>query len=171
MVDFATFCASRGITTLPLASFKRQQIQHFILRCCRCTFSQGAHDGILFFRERCQKGATQNRDESFNGLVWQLCPKTGFESAATAKTAVSLAVVWLNDGGKWHMSSKKWACPLVFSHTARVIKLLDHGRSAHAAGTTSEKGKRSRKKCRRIRKGIQDQNEEEEGVMYEAGGF
>ena len=56
-------------------------------------------------------------------------------------------------------------------HMTRLIKLLDRERQAHAARKKSEDGKRSRKKRRRIRKGIQDEQQEEEGVTYEAGGF
>ena len=121
--------------------------------------------------ERCQKGATQNRNEAFNGLVWQLCPKTGFASAPTVQMCVYLAVAWFNDGG---VAVKRvldeMGLPTGY-HTTRLIKLLDRERQAHAARKKSEEGKRSRKKRRRIRKGIQDEQQEEEGLTYEAGGF
>ena len=37
-------------------------------------------------------------NESFNGMVWRLCPKEGFAIAETVETAVALRVVRLNDG-------------------------------------------------------------------------
>ena len=121
--------------------------------------------------ERCLKGATQNPNETFNGLVWQLCPKTGFASAATVETTVSLAVAWFNDGGVAVARVLEEMGLPIDCHSARVIKILDHDRSAHAVRKRSEEGKKSRKKRRRISKGIQDKDEDEEGVMYEAGGF
>ena len=54
---------------------------------------------------------------------------------------------------------------------ARILKSLDKERSSFSARKRSEEVKKSRKTRRRVRKGIQDQNEAVEGVMYEAGGF
>ena len=48
--------------------------------------------------EKCTRQATQNANESFNGMVWHLCPKEGFASKETVETAVALSVVRFNDG-------------------------------------------------------------------------
>ena len=48
--------------------------------------------------EKCTRQATQNANESFNGMVWHLCPKEGFASKETGETAVVLSVVRFNDG-------------------------------------------------------------------------
>jgi len=38
-------------------------------------FSRLTADSLL---DRCLQGLTQNQDESLNGLVWSICPKTRF---------------------------------------------------------------------------------------------
>ena len=43
-------------------------------------------------------GATQNQNESFNSLIWNLCPKTEFCSADIVEIATNLAVITFNSG-------------------------------------------------------------------------
>ena len=43
-------------------------------------------------------GATQNAKESFNGVLWLMCPKYIFASAAVVELSASLAVVRFNHG-------------------------------------------------------------------------
>lgn len=47
---------------------------------------------------RCEKGATQNRNECFNKLVWSYIPKTEFSGAGVVNTAVCLGVIHFNHG-------------------------------------------------------------------------
>ena len=48
--------------------------------------------------EKCLLGATQNRNESFNNLVWARAPKTEFVTRPTVDIAVSQAVIIFNSG-------------------------------------------------------------------------
>lgn len=48
--------------------------------------------------EKCLMGATQNRNESFNALVWARAPKTEFCSLASVQIATSLACITFNSG-------------------------------------------------------------------------
>ena len=121
--------------------------------------------------EKCLRGSTQNRNECFNGLIWQMCPKTTFASASTVNTATALAVAHFNDGaGSVGSLLEQMGLP-IGQHTARLLELLDLDRSYHAARKRSNQGRKSRKRRRRLRKGFNDLREEEEGVMYEPGGF
>ena len=48
--------------------------------------------------KRSTRGATQNRNECYNGLVWGMCPKEQFCGLAVVEIAASLAVLHFNDG-------------------------------------------------------------------------
>ena len=48
--------------------------------------------------EKCLLGATQNRNESFNSLIWARAPKTEYATRPTIEIAVSQAVLVFNSG-------------------------------------------------------------------------
>ena len=48
--------------------------------------------------KKCLIGATQNRNESLNNLIWARAPKTEFASLAAIEVAVSLAIANFNSG-------------------------------------------------------------------------
>ena len=48
--------------------------------------------------ERCVRGATQNVNEWYNGMLWRLCPKETFCGVETLQTAVHLATAIFNHG-------------------------------------------------------------------------
>ena len=43
--------------------------------------------------EKCMLGATQNQNESFNGIVWTRCPKTGFCGIEIVEIVAYLAAI------------------------------------------------------------------------------
>ena len=47
---------------------------------------------------RCLRGTTQNQNESFNGMIWSLCPETSFCGAEVVKISSYLAVCVFNQG-------------------------------------------------------------------------
>ena len=57
------------------------------------------------------------------------------------------------------------------SFTDGALRVLDQSHAYHAARKASEAEKRGRKRRRRVRKGLQDEELEAEGVQYEAGQF
>ena len=50
--------------------------------------------------KRCVSGLTQNQNESFNGSLWQRCPKERYFGAAAVKRALALSV------SAWNMGSQ-----------------------------------------------------------------
>lgn len=121
--------------------------------------------------QRCLCGATQNRNESLNGLIWQLCPKETFCGATTVETAAAMAVSLFNDGSvALRRILEEMQCPVgVF--TAASARSLDDERVYHAERKASNKEKSARKRRRRIRKGVEEEVLEAEGLTYEAGAF
>ena len=61
----------------------------------RSAFEALRNDVLL---ERCLKGAAQNRNESFNNIIWSKASKTEYCSLATIETAVSHATIIFNSG-------------------------------------------------------------------------
>ena len=47
----------------------------------------------LELSEKCLLGATQNQNESFNGIVWTRCPKTGFCGIEIVEIVAYLAAI------------------------------------------------------------------------------
>ena len=68
----------------------------------KCVFEALSNDSLLMSSLH---GRTQNRNESFNGLIWQRAPKTKHSALPTVEVASDLAVITFNDGeesiGRW----------------------------------------------------------------------
>ena len=121
--------------------------------------------------KKCLLGATQNRNESFNALVWARAPKTEFTTMPTIQIATGLACIVFNSGNK--------------SLTKVMEKLqLQPGPlcTAHLAGRDDFRTKRSlakeaevakqRKKSKRIEEvRVEEAHIEEEGPTYGRGAF
>ena len=119
--------------------------------------------------ERCLHGATQNRNECLNGLVWQMCPKTGICSAKVTEAAVALAVFTFNDGSS--ALGRLMTAMGMPEGEFTALAQLDEERQKDAERKRSIGAKSRRKKRRRVRMGIQEDKLDDEGVTYEAGGF
>ena len=48
--------------------------------------------------QKCLRGATQNRNKSFNGMLWSICPKTKFFGTSTVKLSAALMCCKFNHG-------------------------------------------------------------------------
>ena len=120
---------------------------------------------------RCLLGATQNRNESFNSLIWARCSKTDFSGTSIVQIATSLAVMVFNGGSQslTQVMDKIGveAGPLCRAHLAS----RDRAHVRAASYVVSEEVKQRRKSKRRWKKGAEEAHVEEEGVTYEAGGF
>ena len=75
--------------------------------------------------QRFLQGATQNRNECLNGLIWQYCPKETWCGASTVETAAALAVAWFNDGADSVQELYRTMSLPVGTHTARVLAALN----------------------------------------------
>lgn len=121
--------------------------------------------------QRCARSATQNVNESLNGMIWMLCPKESFCSKTTVETAVHLAVLLFNDGhAKLGDVLSTMGCSQSPS-AAAFLQKFDAARDYHARRKSSDEQKSARKKRRAIKKGFVDKAQETEGVTYCAGGF
>ncbi len=120
---------------------------------------------------RCLLGATQNRNESFNSLIWARCSKTGYCGTSSVLMATSLAVMVFNSG-KQSLTQVMdrvgvEAGPLCVSHFAAQ----DKARIKKSQYDATTQTKKRRKYRRRAKKGVEETHLDEEGVTYDAGGF
>lgn len=121
--------------------------------------------------EKCLLGATQNRNESFNSLIWARCPKTGFSGLATIQIAVSHSVIVFNSG-KMALTSvldglNIDAGPLCLSY----LRSQDTMRLKKAEAREKAVAKKKRQSVRREKAVAEEACIEGEGVTYKAGGF
>ena len=121
--------------------------------------------------ERCLIGSTQNANESFNAVIWGICPKERFCGVDVVSLACSLAVCIFNHGSITLCDVLKEADCLAGQYTRSALEMEDCKRTHKAERKSSEKENESRKKRRRRRKGWEDTSMEKEGVTYEAGVF
>lgn len=121
--------------------------------------------------QRCLRGATQNQNECWNGIIWQLCPKVSFSGAGTVDMAAAFATIWFNDGAvAVQRILEEMAIP-AGTFTLAALRRMDGSRSYHAKRKATEAEKSSRKRRRRVRKGVEDAELQVEGVQYQAGQF
>ena len=121
--------------------------------------------------ERCLMGATQNSNESFNAIVWSMCPKEGFCGVEVVQIATGLAVCTFNfEAVSMPEILHEYACVRgVLTSTAAEREDVQRVRKADRKASPAEK--ESRKKRRRHRKGWEEATIEAKGPEYEAGAF
>ena len=116
-------------------------------------------------------GATQNRNECFNTLVWAHAPKTEYVTRHTIEDAVSHAFLVFNSGRQAIASVMERLCskagPLCISH----LVSQDVYRTKRPQTRESEVAKRRRKSKQVVEKLVEAVRVEAEGTTYEAGGF
>ena len=121
--------------------------------------------------ERCLRGATQNANESFNGLVWGFCPKESFCGVSTVETSTFLAVIIFNHGAATLSSVLDELGCTYTTHTTAGLESIDAERLYHSRRKSTQGQKKSRKRRRAVRKGLADKDAEKEGEVYGAGAF
>ena len=83
--------AAGTLNTLKHANILPQAIMEEV----RPIFKDLARTELL---RKCERGYTQNSNESINNLVWKYCPKEKHHGLVTVETLVAIAVCIFNDG-------------------------------------------------------------------------
>lgn len=121
--------------------------------------------------KKCQLGATQNSNESFNKLVWSRCPKTEYCNLDTVKSAVGQSTIVFNSGRQALVKLMDElgipVGPLCVSHFAAK----DHNRVKRSQSKMDAVAKKRRQTKQRRDARVEQLHIAEEGTTYEAGGF
>ena len=124
--------------------------------------------------EKCLLGATQNRNESFNSLIWARAPKTEYATLSTIEVAVSQAVLVFNTGQQAPLPILEGLGvapgPICTSCTEYLAKKDQHRmKKAQFRETTLAKKRRISKRV--FDRRAEGAHIEEEGMAYGAGEF
>ena len=117
---------------------------------------------------KCLDGLSQNPNESFNNLIWTICPKNKYHGVQTVETAVGLSVIMYNDGMSGLFSvfeNLKLECG---TSAQSVFLNMDKLRFRKAEKRATEASLEARRARRKARLGIADS---EDGNAYSAGSW
>ena len=117
---------------------------------------------------KCLDGLSQNPNESFNNLIWTICPKNKYHGVQTVETAVGLSVIMYNDGMSGLFSvfeNLKLDCG---TSAQSVFLNMDKLRFRKAEKRATEASLEARRARRKARLGIADS---EDGNAYSAGSW
>lgn len=120
---------------------------------------------------RCLKGMTQNANESYNNLLWYICPKRGFAGGKVVKIAAYEAALAFNEGNMAKQRVLQLLKIVPGQHFEKSMKKLDLFRVRDAEKKALFETKEARRSRRMLRLQKNQQDEEVEGVTYAAGQF
>ena len=121
---------------------------------------------------KCLHGQTQNGNEALNNIIWKKCPKAIFVERPLLEMSVNSAILEYNEG-----STGVFKVFNIFKISPGICSLrLSRKRDTISVGgmvrKSSEKGKKRRKAIRKVKKGIVDnEKDNEKSESYVAGGF
>ncbi|GFU68604.1 uncharacterized protein TNCV_1125901 [Trichonephila clavipes] len=121
--------------------------------------------------KKCLQGKTQNPNESFNAILWQILPKEVFVEHQTLRLGAYIAVVQFNNGFQGLISILNEMGIVSGYYTIRGQKIFDNERIADSKRHSLRTAKTCRRKLRAIRKKRNIKIEEEEGITYKTGEF
>lgn len=121
--------------------------------------------------QKCLLGATQNRNESFNNLVWARAPKTEYVTRASVTIAVSQAVLVFNSGSQALLPILQCLEVHPSHFCIAYLKKRDDTRMKRAQKHESDLAKKRRKSKRLVDKTAEEMHIEQEGMTYGAGQF
>ncbi|GFW58754.1 uncharacterized protein TNCV_379371 [Trichonephila clavipes] len=121
--------------------------------------------------KKCLHGKTQNPNESFNAILWQILPKEVFVEHQTLRLGAYIAVVEFNNGFQGLISILNEMGIVSGYYTIRGQKIFDNERIEDSKRHSLPTAKTCRRKLRAIRKKRNIKIEEEEGITYKTGEF
>ena len=134
----------------------------------RPTFTTLSDSNLL---ERCVRGATQNRNESINSMVWARCPKNKHHGIKVVRCAVASAVCHFHSGASSRLRIMDRLSISGGKFTKMSSAKKDKRRVKKADRQATEKEKKHRQAIKQIKVMREEALREAEGVTYEAGGF
>lgn len=121
--------------------------------------------------QRCLKGKTQNANESFNNVLWSICPKRGFAGKTVVEIAAYEAALIYNKGCIGRMEVLSCMDIVPGKHCEESLRKCDERRVFNADKRATMETLESRRARRRLRLDQESHFEEIEGVTYAAGEF
>ena len=121
--------------------------------------------------EKCLHGKTQNQNESFNGTIWERLPKTKYVSFLQLQFGVYDAVANFNIGRKASVLIYEKLGLIPGYYTLKGCSTQNKKRLFHSGYKNKLLSKKRRKVIRGAAKKKEDVDVDNEGTLYEPGGF
>ena len=144
-------------------------IPEFIHDIIKSIFMKLSSDELL---SKCKHGQTQNGNEALNNMIWTKCQKAIFVERPLLEMSVNSAILEYNEGstGVFKVFDIFNISPVICS--VRLSRKRDRISVVGMARKSCEKGKKKRKHIRKVKKGIvDDEKDNEKSESYVAGGF
>ena len=116
-------------------------------------------------------GATQNRNECINSMVWVRCPKHKHHGVTVVRCAVASAVCHFHSGASSRLRIMERLSTPGGALTRLASNAKDNKRKRKSDLQASEKEKKRRQGEQLLRTRREEALREAEGDMYDAGGF
>lgn len=139
-----------------------------VMDCIKKTFKDLSDPKLL---KRCLGGRTQNPNESFNSLVWKMCPKTSGSSKLIAEIAANEAVVAFNEGRKGRLQVMKTLGFSVGQNALEAASKVDELRIKEAEKAAEECSLEARRARYMLNNSKLEKIKAKEGIVYESGKF
>lgn len=120
---------------------------------------------------RCLGAFTQNANESFNSIIWQICPKMSGSGRKISEIAVSEAVILFNEGRKGRLSVMKKLGIEIGGYAAKAQIQADKKRVDIAEKRALSNTLEARRAKRRQKIANNSLTVKKEGCVYQPGGF
>ena len=121
--------------------------------------------------KKCLHGTTQNRNESFNNMIWERIPKVTYVSLNLFRLGVHDAVAHFNIGWKASVLVYEKLGIIPGRYCSWGTSTLNRRRLYNASYKDKPEVKKRRKIIRAKGKSKGDKINKKEGVLYEAGAF
>ena len=139
-----------------------------IIKEIKPIFSRLSSDELL---GRCLHGKTQIQNESFNGMIWERCPKAQYVGRNIFEFGVLDAVAHFNLGAVAALKVYQECGIMPGKYTRESCKMRNQRRLYNAKNKEKDRSKLRRKQLRGKRKSKDDKNQQEEGDSYGSGQF
>ena len=121
--------------------------------------------------QQCLRGATQNLNEAFNAMIWNLCPKQAFAGAEVVEISAHLAAARFNHGAATFLAELREMGCTTGCFIEAYLRVEDAARVRQAEVKAGERQIKRRKTLRKRKKGYEEKAVEAEGQTYEPGAF
>ena len=121
--------------------------------------------------QRCVRGATQNRNECINAMVWARCPKHKHHGAKVIRRSVPSAVCHFHSGAASRARIMQRLSVSPGAHTRKASLEKDQRRLTKSDLKASTKEKKRHQGMQLLQTCREEALREAEGITYEAGGF
>ncbi|GFV28963.1 uncharacterized protein LOC101238613 [Trichonephila clavipes] len=145
-----------------------QGLPNKIINQIKPTYLKLCNETLL---KKCLHGKTQNCNESYNNILWNIVPKNIFIGLETFRLGALLALILYNSGYAGILSVIRNVNGSLPESIAQELLKFDKQRISTSLRHSLQIAKLSRKKRKAARKTKSTKDEKTEGLVYSYGGF